>query len=106
MNANEHAIVTGIARYNGFNPISTHTIIKIGKNMDAVDVFDVNPVINEIINEMTNGTNPTDRFDISSAICWPRTCDRPLLVHASASANPAPSKMITSQASLCCTSFH
>ena len=43
MNAKEQAMVTGMARTRGLMFILTQAIIKIGKNTEAVEVFDVKP---------------------------------------------------------------
>ena len=43
MNANEQAMVTGMARTRGLMFIFTQAIIKMGKNTEAVEVLDVKP---------------------------------------------------------------
>jgi len=58
MNAKEQAMVTGMASTRGLMFILTQAIIKIGKNTEAVEVFDVKPVMNEINKEMEKGKSP------------------------------------------------
>ena len=43
MNAKEQAMVTGMARTRGLMFILTQAIIKIDKNTEAVEVFEVKP---------------------------------------------------------------
>ena len=83
---------------NGFIFIVTQTFIKIGKNTEAVEVFEQNPVMNEIIKDIMSGIRLRGRLPIKPAIFLPNKTERPVAWQASASANPAPSKIITSQA--------
>ena len=106
MNAKEQAIVTGMQRMSGLMLISTQTIIKIGRKTEAVEVFEVNPVMKEMRREMMKGRSAGLIQSISCAMLSPSIVESPEEVHASARAKPAPSKMITSHASLCWTSFH
>ena len=62
--------------------------------------------MNEINKEMEKGKSPGWIFAIKIPIFSPKSSDSPEDTQASAKAKPAPSRIMTSHANFCWTSFH